>query len=105
MDEIIAETSLVGVLPSGEEQAITVQIGRPYFDSEGAGVCRIGVSSIFSKPRSIYGVDTFQALLLALRHVRASLELFTDDGGFLYMKGDDKRSPLSIELLFPWRMP
>jgi len=58
--------------PSGE---LTVQIGQPVPDGEGAWVCPFQIGGVPDEPvRGIFGVDAFQALILALHIIPTELQ-------------------------------
>ncbi len=77
------------VRPTGERFAFTVQLGRPMpVSDEPESDWRCPVTIPFDgRTRDIYGVDSWQALGLALSFVHSQLADFIQRGGKLYYPG------------------
>lgn len=77
------------VSPKGERFAFTVEVGLPERitgDPDSDWRCPV-VAPFDSQTRDIYGVDSWQALCLALAHVHSLLTDFIQRGGKLYHPG------------------
>ncbi len=94
MDAPIASLNLVEVAPEGTRTPIHIEVGRPHPDGRGAWACPILVDGLDSKPRSIYGEDSLQALCLGLRLVRTHLKGVLERGSRLVQSDDDIEFPL-----------
>ena len=71
--EVIAERNLT-LESDGSEKVVTVQIGRPYVESDGAWFCPVNVIGLIPEgTRRAGGVDGIQALQLALVMIGAEL--------------------------------
>jgi hypothetical protein len=77
--------------------ALRVMVGKPE-PIEPDWFCPIRFGD--SKERRIFGVDSWQALILALKYVEANLRYRTRNGAKLYWLG----SPISIGRLFANRV-
>lgn len=102
MDDMIAGTTLIGIWPNGQESRIEVTFGKPYFD-ENAWICWTGITGLDTKPCKTYGVDSLQALLLAMCLAESQLSTFVAIGGQLLHP--DGREPILVEFIFPKLKP
>lgn len=96
MDTPIASLHLTELTPSGEHKPIHIQVWCPY-DADGAWACSVFMDGLDSKPRTIYGEDSLQALCLALRMIRSELEGVLERGGRLI---DSEASEFPIQAYF-----
>lgn len=89
MTEPFASRELSCVSPAGEQFAFTVQVGRPMpVSGEPESDWRCPVTIPFEgQTRDIDGVDSWQALCLALSQVHSVLADFIQRGGKLYHRG------------------
>jgi uncharacterized protein DUF6968 len=74
-------TELLCVRPSGERINVTVAIGHPYPTSGGEWACPVEMSGLHGRLVDIRGIDSLQALCLAVNIVRELLASFRADGG------------------------
>lgn len=95
MEDVVAEKDLVGIYPTGEKMIIKIRIGRPYPVEEGNWACPVAIPGLYDKLRDIRGVDSFQALVLALSLARSLLEAFVEDGGRLLWPNTEEEAVLS----------
>ena len=89
MTDPIATREFSCVGPDGEAFALVVQLGRPKPVSDATDSdwsCPVTVP-FDGKVRDIYGVDSWQALCLALSLVNSQLADFVRRGGKLYHPG------------------
>jgi hypothetical protein len=89
MTEPFATREFSCVSPTGEQFAFTMQLGRPTpVSDEPESDWRCPVTIPFDEQtRDIYGVDSWQALCLALSLVHSLLADFIQRGGKLYYPG------------------
>lgn len=93
--ETIARTEFIAVRPSGERIHAAIEIGKPYSVTYENGVtggrCPVAMPGLFTRLADIEGVDTFQALLLAVQLVCSLLVDFAAKGGkFLDLQDEDE---------------
>src|SRR5689334_12822526 len=89
MNTVLAQRKLVGRSANGEQFDIEIQIGTPFRDGED-WACPVSMTPLYDRLANIYGVDSFQAVSLALRLVRRLLDNFREKGGTLsYPTGED----------------
>jgi len=98
MQEIIAERDLIGIKPNGSRFKIMLKIGKPYTLDGGTWTCSVGAIGIYKRLREIRGVDSFQALMQAIKFLRQLIEYFIDDGGNL-LSADDE-TPIELSDIF-----
>ena len=92
--ELIAETS------TGERLKVVVRIDSPQLQPDSSWRCPASVDGLPDRPLDAHGGDSLQALLLAIKNVRGSLERFVKHGGKLYWPGDEQEGPISVAELF-----
>lgn len=87
-EESMAERVLYAVDRDGRGFDIGLQIGRPHQVEDSPyhdWACEVSLIGLHKKPIRLFGVDSWQALLLALSVVRHMLTAFVEyDGGKLY---------------------
>lgn len=74
-------TQFLCVLPNGERIEVVVAIGHPYRASAGDWVCPVDISGLNGDLAEIHGIDSLQALALAIRFVGERFEAFVAGGG------------------------
>lgn len=79
IDDVIAECRLLARDRAGVETPVTIQIGRPVQHAEHAE-CPVFVNGLDDQVRKIYGEDTLQALVLAIRFARSLVEIRQEQG-------------------------
>lgn len=87
----IATRELVGERAGGERFNITVRIGEPYQVNDVSWACPVGVDGVDTHLADMHGIDSWQALLLAISLVRSRLEHFLETGGKLYWREEPSR--------------
>jgi hypothetical protein len=80
----VATRELVGVRAGGEHLNITIRIGEPYQVNDVSWACPVAVDGVNKRLADMHGIDSWQALLLAISLVRSRLEHFLETGGKLY---------------------
>lgn len=93
MDEITAKLDLIFQKPSGERFPVSVEIGKPYAvkdEKDGNYArCPVATQGLYGKHPDMEGVDTFQALLLALGLVQRLMADFLKKGGKIYYADEE----------------
>lgn len=87
----VATRELIGERPDGERFNIAIAIGKPYEVNGLSWACPVAVHGIDVQLADIHGIDSWQALLLAIGLVRSRLEHFLETGGKLYWCDDPSR--------------
>jgi hypothetical protein len=73
--EIIAERKILVIHETtGVRSDLTICIGRPYMAISGDAACPVEIKGASTKTRTIHGIDTLQALTLALQFVDVILK-------------------------------
>jgi len=80
----LASRSLIGANASGERFGITIRIGHPYQVNDVSWACPVAVDGVDTQLPDMHGIDSWQALLLAIDLVRSRLEHFIERRGKLY---------------------
>jgi hypothetical protein len=80
----VAGRELVGERANGERFNIAIRIGMPYQVNDVSWACPVAADGIDRKLADMHGIDSWQALLLAIGLVRNRLEHFLETGGKLY---------------------
>ena len=75
---------MLGQRAGGDRFSIIVRIGEPYRVNEVSWACPVAVEGVDKKLADMHGIDSWQALLLAISLARSRLEHFLEDGGKLY---------------------
>src|SRR5215203_6152323 len=89
----IAETTLYAVDKESRAFEIRAMVGAPYKDESGDWACPVSLDGLHGQLQDIYGVDSWQSLVLAMNLVGNLLTYFVEDGGKLYReKGGDEIS-------------
>ena len=79
--EVVAETQLVCERSSGERIVITLRLGKPYKSSEVDWACSVEIEGLYPNLADQYGIDSFQALMLAQTLLRKLMSGVIEDGG------------------------
>ena len=95
--EWLVERHLIGEDAKRGRFPIHIRIGRPYAESEDWR-CPVAIEGIWARLPDMAGVDSFQALFLALSMTRQALEDFVEKGGILRWPGEE--DPVSLESAF-----
>ena len=80
----IASRDLIGERPGGERFGITIRIGQPYRVNHVSWACPVALDGVDQRLADMHGIDSWQALLLAITLVRSRLVHFLEIGGKLY---------------------
>lgn len=93
--ELIAETMIYAVGPDGNGFDIHMTVATPYQADTGEWACSVALSGLHRDSAVIRGVDSWQALVLAMRLARQLLSLFVEDGGKLFRERHAKEVSLN----------
>ena len=76
--EFIAARDLIGEAENGERFPISLQIGKPYRASDVDWACPVAIEGLRERLPDMHGIDSFQALLLAIYIARQVIEDFLE---------------------------
>jgi hypothetical protein len=100
----IATQRFIAIDRSGRKRTVAIRIGKPYRTTKQDWGCPVD-SGILGRVADARGVDSFQALCLAISLVRALVEDFLDKGGRLLDPGDRSEWPRdAIPAIFGWKV-
>lgn len=95
----IATGAFVLVSPDGRRTPITVKIGWPYAVDANRACCPVGIEGLDGAYPDMEGVDTLQALCLAVGLVRTRLRARLEQGDtLLYADDDDDETGIPVDL-------
>jgi hypothetical protein len=106
IEDPIATWRLTGLDASGKRRQFVLEIGRPYTAAEDAA-CPVALWGLDGRYPDMAGIDTFQALCLAMRLALTRLGHYREQGGRLFFTGgvadsddaDDPSSEITDEAL------
>ena len=98
--DVVAETRLVAVFDSGMSAKVALRIGRPVPHPKGdwVGTVQIDGFQAWAGSCEIYGVDSWQTLILSLRFVRSILLQEVEFGTAFHW--EDGMDVINVEGLF-----
>jgi hypothetical protein len=99
MDEVIAEREIFSISPKGEKEVLRVVIGKPYRVDDESWACSVRVVGLHKKLSDVVGIDSWQALGLAIALVRQLLGYYVENGAELFWEEGGERIMLAD--LFP----
>jgi hypothetical protein len=99
MDEIIAERDLYCKKPNGEGYPIKLLIGKPYIINDVQWACPVEAVGFEERLKETYGIDSFQALIIAFKTLHQILGYFVEDGGKLLYT--DRKTEVNLNDIFP----
>ncbi|MFD7597433.1 DUF6968 family protein [Kitasatospora sp. NPDC059812] len=93
LGQVIASRELVLTAPDGTQSPVLLEVGLPCRDPEGPDwycPCRItGHPGVGDRVTAIFGVDSLQALQLALTRFPGELSGLNDAAGLTFLGGRD----------------
>lgn len=90
-NKYISERVLEAIKPTGERIKISVGVGVPYKDSEyDSWACPVKAEGLHKNLAAMHGIDSWQALREAQKLILTILVHFVEDGGKLYIFGEDE---------------
>ena len=98
----IACRELIAESIDGERFQIVVRVHQPEPDPRGHWACTVEVEGMPNGSGRADGIDSLQALLLAVGLARGQLNRFEKQGGKFYFPGDELNGngPISVAELF-----
>ena len=98
--DVIAEYQLVAKLPDSDPVTVSLRIGRPTPHPRGDFVCSVQAEGLGlrQEPIEIFGVSSWQALMLGLWFMRSTLAAEVARGAKFYW--EDGEHAISVEELF-----
>jgi len=96
---MIAETTLIMRDKDDGRREIHIKIGPPYKIPGGDAACPVSMDGLYGKLRDIQGIDTFQALVLAIGLVRLTLRALEKKGARFFQSFEGKDYPVDIDFL------
>ena len=100
MNEIIAEREIFAVSHEGKKKIFHIVLERPHRSEAGDWVCLSKIEGLYATNLAgIRGIDSWQALGLAMGFVHQLLLGYLEDGGKLYWEEDGEE--ISLSDLFP----
>lgn len=97
MTELVAERELIGETAVRGRFPVRIRIGKPYPANDLDWACPVKVEGMEWPFPDMHGVDSLQALTLALYLARQSLEDFLQKGGSLFWPEGE---PATLESIF-----
>lgn len=92
----IIEREIRAIDKDGNALEITVGLGAPYpRDDMEAWECPVKIDGLYTNLANSTGIDSWQSLQLARNLVVQLLNSFIEDGGKLFLFGDDKEVKLN----------
>jgi hypothetical protein len=98
MDNPVAQSPVIFIDPHGDEIITAVQLGRPREEETTKWACDVEIPGV-DRVRTIHGVDSLHALLLAGGYLADRLQHLVAHGGKLLSPVD--RKPASINEILP----
>ena len=100
MDDVIAEKRLSILYPDGTPVPVILRLGVPRAIRPDEAACAVQAEGlrIWQGPKLLYGADTFQALLIAIRFLQKLLALEVERGAIL--REPEGTEPLGVPELF-----
>lgn len=95
--EIIAKRSLYCVNQSGERATLQIKIGKPRLVNK-LWETHVEMAGLYDKTFVIKGVDSFQAVCLAMGFIRNALEKYLNEGGRLLWS--DQSGEIDLDTMF-----
>ena len=95
--ETIAQRNMYRVDKAGETQSLVIKIGKPRPVNELWEIF-VEMDGLYDKTFLIKGVDSFQAICLAMGFVRNALEKYLNEGGRLLWA--DKSGEINLDTMF-----
>ncbi len=92
MDDPIATMEMMAVHPDGTRAPLIVEIGKPYSVDTEEWACPVSLKPLYPRLPDQHGVDSMQALCLALSLVFDLLSHFKEKGGALQYEDGEEHS-------------
>jgi hypothetical protein len=103
---VVSACDFVFQSPDGKKKRVKVRVGKPYRESSLCWRCPSEIRGFEPRYADVAGVDSMQALCLAIALVRFRIEDFTDKGGTVLAPEGSKCDRRQLLVAFgatPWR--
>src|SRR4051812_29134667 len=90
---MVATSEIVWVQPDGTRRTLVLGVGVPY-EEKGCWRCPVTLDGLHTRLVPAAGVDSLQALCLAIALVHSRLRHLVEDGGRLLIPGTEGEFPL-----------
>ena len=97
-ENVIARRKIKAIDPRGKTHDLEIVIGQPFEVSQDEWACPVSMEGIYKHRGPIFGVDSMQALLLAIKFLKDLLIDFSEKGGKLFWP--ESSDPITIDELF-----
>lgn len=99
----IAKRTWFAIAPDGHEFNLVIRLGQPYEASDVSWACPVAVEGLHNKLQDIQGIDSLQAIELAMRLAANLISGFVEDGGKLFWERGGE--PVSLAESLPFAKP
>jgi hypothetical protein len=96
--QVVAESIVFAARSSQRRRRVRISVTRPEADAHGDFQCSVELKGL-ERRRNIYGVDSFQALMLAVGFLQTRISALLEDGWKFYFRRDDDE-PLDLRLMW-----
>lgn len=96
--ELIAERTIFAIDKNSRGFEIKVMVGKPYRVGPDEWACPVAMVGLHGGFPDMHGVDSWQALIVALQLIGRLLTYFVEDGGRLFW--EENGVPLTVDELF-----
>jgi hypothetical protein len=96
--EVVAESVVFVENASQRRKRVRIRVARPEPDPRGDFQCTVELKGLERRSK-IYGVDSFQALVLALRFLETRVSTLLEEGWRFFFREDD-HEPLDARLIW-----
>jgi len=101
--DVVAERKLFVTFADGQSSEVHLRIGLPRPHPEIDWVCPVSAKGLrlWQGPTNVMGIDSWQALSLAMRLMRTMLSAEVEEGATFHW--EDGEHAIGIDDLFEWR--
>jgi len=97
---LIAERRWFAVAPDGEEFDLIIRLGQPYPATNASWACPLTLEGLHKKLPDIHGIDSLQAIELAMKLAADLVCSFAEKGGKIFWSRDGDQVSLITSLPF-----
>ena len=96
---VFLERAWIAVSPQGEEQPLAIRVTFPMVQPTGEWTSRVSLGNIKHGTDDIHGMDSWQAMELAMHHAAIRVR-HLESQGWTFFWDDDDREPAAHRELF-----
>ncbi len=100
MADIVAEREIFVIFPKGEKKKLNISLGKPYQTGANDWACPVLLEGMYKNLQDVHGIDSWQALTLAMSLIQQLLRGFLADGGKVYW--EEGGEEISLKDIFPF---